>query len=249
MSTIAIPDTSSENAGSVRSAYLAEPVAVSDRPGPWPGVVMLHDSLGLGDDMREQADWLAAAGYLTLMPDLYNGRPMVRCIKGAVSQMFRQRGPIYDQVEAARTYLAAQPNCTGKVGVIGYCLGGGFALVVAGRPGWAAASVNYGPLPNNLDEVLAGSCPMVASFGARDRTLRGAAVKVRRALDVAGVPSDVQEYPNARHAFINRSTLRSPLTVVAKIAGVGYDHDSAADAKRRILEFFDKHLRVPAERH
>lgn len=245
MPTISIPDATGDSAGSVRSAYLAEPVAVSDRPGPWPGVVMLHDALGLTDDMREQADWLAAAGYLTLMPDLYNGRPMVRCIKGAVSQMFGQRGPIYHHIDSARTYLGNLSSCSGTVGVIGYCLGGGFALVVAGRPGWAAASVNYGPLPDNLDEVLAGSCPMVASYGARDRSLKGATAKVRHSLDSAGIPSDVKEYPNARHAFINRSMMLSPLTVVAKIAGVGYDHDSAADAKRRILEFFDEHLRVP----
>lgn len=243
MPMIDIADLSGAADASIRPAYYTEPVAVSDRQGPWPGVVILHDAFGLGDDIREQADWLAAAGYVTLTPDLYNGRPMVRCIKSAVTQMINQRGPYYAQIEAVRTHLAALPSCTGTVGVIGYCLGGGFALVVAGRPGWAAAGVNYGPLPKNLDEVLSGSCPMVASFGAKDRTLKGAAGKVRRSLERAGVPADVQEYPHARHAFINRFAQLSPLNVVGKIAGVGYDHDSAADAKRRILEFFDKHLR------
>ena len=58
-------------------AYVASPVRVADRPGPWAGVVLVHDALGLGDDMREQADWLAAAGYVTVIPDLYGAR--ARC--------------------------------------------------------------------------------------------------------------------------------------------------------------------------
>jgi len=245
MPMISIPDTDLDSAGRERPAYLAEPVPVSDRPGPWPGVVVMHDAFGLGDDMREQADWLAGAGYLTIVPDLYNGRSMVRCIKATAAQLMAQQGPVFAQIEAARTHLAQSPNCTGTVGVIGYCLGGAFALLLAGRPGYSAASVNYAAmLPKNLDEVLSGSCPMVASFGGKDFSLRGAAATVRRGLDTAGVPSDVKEYPNARHGFINRLAVNSPLTVLMKVGGIGYDHDAAADAKRRILAFFDEHLRA-----
>jgi carboxymethylenebutenolidase len=130
------------------------------------------------------------------------------------------------------------------VGVVGYCLGGAFTLLLAARPGYSAAAVNYGQLPRNLDEVLAGSCPMVASYGAKDTSLKGAAEKVRLSLRAAGVPSDVKEYPNARHGFINRTAALSPLTVIMRVAGVGHDHESAADAKKRILEFFDVHLRA-----
>ena len=115
-------------------AYLATPVPTADRPGPWPGVVVVHDAFGLGDDMREQADWLAAAGYVAAIPDLYGGRGAIRCIKGAIAQLSAQRGPMFDQLDAARQWLAAQPDCTGRVGVIGYCMGGGFALLLAGRP-------------------------------------------------------------------------------------------------------------------
>jgi carboxymethylenebutenolidase len=244
MSMITIRDTGTGSDGAVRPAYLAEPVPVSDRPGPWPGVVVIHDAFGLGDDIREQADWLAAAGYVALVPDLYNGRSMVRCIRSTTAALMAQHGPVFTQIEAARTHLTGLPACTGTVGVIGYCFGGAFALLLAARPGYAAAAVNYGQLPRNLDEVLAGSCPMVASYGGKDTTLKGAAAKVKRGLDLAGVESDVREYPNGRHGFINRLAVASPLTVLLKVGGVGYDHDSAADAKRRILEFFDHHLRV-----
>ena len=229
-----------------RQAYLAVPVPTTAMPGPWPGVVVIHEGLGPTDDLQEQSDWFAAAGYLALMPDLYHGKPMVRCVKGTVQQMFAQRGPVFEQLESARGYLASRDDCTGAVGVAGYCLGGGFALLLAGRGGYHAAAVNYGELPKNLDEVLAGSCPIVASYGGRDGLVRGpAAATLTASLDRAGVPHDVKHYPPARHAFISRNVVPSPLTTIGKVLGVGYDHDSAADAKRRILAFFDQHLRGP----
>lgn len=227
------------------TAYLAVPVATADRPGPWPGVVVVHDLFGLHDDIREQADWLAAAGYLAVVPDLYDGKAAVRRVKGAFAQLAAQPGPIFDRIESARTRLADSADCTSAVGVIGYCMGGGFALLMAGRPGWSAASVNYGMVPDNLAEVMGGACPLVASFGGKDRSLRGAADAVRRAAESAGVPADVVEYPDARHGFINRITNVSPLSPLLKVMGVGYEHDAAADAKRRILAFFDVHLRQP----
>ena len=119
-------------------------------------------------------------------------------------------------------------------------------MLLAGRPGYSAAAVDYGQLPKNLDEVLAGSCPMVASYGGKDTTLKGAGEKVRLSLERAGAVYDYKAYPNARHGFINRITALSPLTVLMKVGGVGYDHDSAIDAKQRILAFFDEHLRVNA---
>jgi carboxymethylenebutenolidase len=245
MPTIVVPGPAPE---SERGAYVADPVPTADRPGPWPGVVVVHDALGLGDDMREQCDWLAAAGYVTVMPDMYHGKLMIRCVKGAFQQLAQQSGPVFDQIDQARSWLAARGDCTGTVGVIGYCMGGAFALVLAGRPGYSAASVNYGPLPANLDEILDGACPMVASYGGKDRSLKGAAAKVSAALEKAAVPADVKEYPNATHAFINRPPLASPTWALMKITGLGgYDHGSAADAKRRILAFFDQYLRVGAD--
>jgi len=226
-------------------AYLATPVVTEDRPGPWPGVVVVHDAFGLTDDMREQADWLAAAGYVAVIPDLYAGRAAVRCLKGTFAQLSAQQGPAFDQIDAVRSWLVDSTDCTGTVGVIGYCMGGAFALLLAGQPGWSASSVNYGMVPDNVAEVLGGGCPVVASFGGKDIGLRGAAEKVRRAAADAGVPADVKEYPQARHGFINRITAVSPLTPMLKVLGVGYDHDAAADAKRRILDFFDTHLRGP----
>ena len=110
-------------------------------------------------------------------------------------------------------------------------------------PGWAASSVNYGQVPDNIDEILAGACPVIASFGGKDKGLPGAAQKLQTAADAAGITADIKEYPEARHAFLNRITTASPLTPMLKVAGIGYHHESAADAKQRILTFFDTHLR------
>ncbi|MGI8459432.1 MAG: dienelactone hydrolase family protein [Propionibacteriaceae bacterium] len=224
------------------SGYVAVPVPTADRPGPWPGVVLVHDAFGLGDDMREQADWLAAAGYLTVVPDLFEGKRALTCVKGVFAQLSARRGPVFDEIERARAALAAAPDCTGTVGCIGYCMGGGFALLLAARPGWSAASVNYGMVPDDIAEALAGACPIVASFGGSDKSLAGAADKLRTGASTAGVTADVEEYPEAGHGFINRITAASPLTPLLKVMGVGYDHNAAADAKRRILAFFDVHL-------
>jgi carboxymethylenebutenolidase len=225
------------------NGYLATPVPTSDRPGPWPGVVMIHDAFGLGDDAREQADWLAAAGYLTVMPDLFNGKRAVTCIKGTFAQLTARKGPAFDQIERARVALAANEACTGAVGVIGYCMGGGFALVLAGQDGWSAASVNYGMVPDDIADILAGACPIVAGYGGKDRSLPGHADRLQEAATSVGATDDVKEYPEAGHGFINRLAAMSPMTPLMRIAGVGYDHDAAADAKKRILAFFDVYLR------
>ncbi|MCW2530235.1 MAG: dienelactone hydrolase [Pseudonocardiales bacterium] len=228
-------------------AYLATPVVTAERPGPWPGVIVVHDLFGLGDDMKEQADWLAAAGYVALVPDLYHDKAVARCVKSMFAQLNAQKGRTFDEIDAARSWLAATPDCTGAVGVIGYCMGGAFALLLAAHPGWAAASVNYGQLPKNIAEAIGGACPLIASYGGRDLGLKGAADRLRTAAEQVGVTADVKEYPRARHGFMNRITAVSPLTPMLKVMGIGYDHDSAADAKRRILSFFETHLRARAD--
>jgi len=235
--------------GTPLPAYLSLPVPTSDRRGPWPAVVVVHDAFGLGDEIRQQADWLAAAGYVALAPDLFSRGGARRCLRGVFRQLAAREGAAFDEIDAARAHVSAREDTTGRTGVIGYCMGGGFALLLAGRAAFDVASVNYGQVPDDVDAVLAGACPVVGSFGGKDRTLPGAAEKLTTALDAAGVEHDVREYPQARHGFLNRIAAASPLTPLMRAAGVGYDAPAAEDARRRILAFFDTHLRaadVPA---
>jgi len=233
--TVTIPGGSS--APQLR-AHLAVPPVGS---GPWPGVVVLHEIFGLTDDIRQQADRLAAAGYVAVAPDLFAAGGALRCLRATFAALGSGTGAAYGDIEAARSFLAGRADCTGTIGVIGFCLGGGFALMSAGR-GFAAAAPNYGPLPKAAAEVLRGACPVVASYGARDRGLRGAAGTLETVLTEVGVEHDVKEYPSAGHSFLNRHNA-GPLSPLEKVVGLNYDEAAAEDAWRRILRFFDEHLR------
>ncbi len=219
-------------------AHLAVP-AVGE--GPWPGVVVLHESFGLNDDIRQQAGRLAAAGYLALAPDLYSAGGYWRCMRATFRSLSAGHGKAFDDIEAARRWLDARPDCTGRVGVIGFCMGGGFALATAAR-GFDASAPNYAHLPKDLDGALRGACPVAASYGAKDYTLRGTATKLETALARAGVEHDVKEYPGAGHSFLNRHDF-GPGGALLRVAGVGYHGPSAEDAWQRILRFFEAHLR------
>jgi carboxymethylenebutenolidase len=220
------------------SGYLASPAGT----GPWPAVVMIHELFGLDDVMRGHADRLAGLGYLTLAVDLFSGGSTARCLVASMTAMIRGHGRAFADIGAARDYLAGSRDCTGRIGVLGFCMGGGFALLSAGD-GYDAAAVNYGQLPRDLDDTLADACPIVASYGGRDRQLRGAAGRLDAALDKAGVIRDVKEYPAASHAFMNDAeTGPRALRPLLRVAGIGPEPDSAKDAWDRIEQFFATHL-------
>jgi carboxymethylenebutenolidase len=215
-------------------------LAVPDGDGPWPGVVVVHEVFGLTDDIRAQADRLAERGYMALAPDLFGWGNTARCLIASFRSMQKGSGRLYDDVEAARRFLADRPDCTGGVGIIGFCFGGGVALLVAPK-GFDVAAPNYGHLPKDADTMLAGACPVVASYGAKDRQLRGAADKLESVLTKLGVEHDVKEYPSAKHGFLFPHTGKTAWTEPLVVA---YDREAADDAWQRIFAFFDKHLRT-----
>jgi carboxymethylenebutenolidase len=215
--------------------------------GPHPGVVVLHESFGLNDDIRRIAARFAAEGYTALAPDLYSHGRRLACLTRVLADMVSERvGREVADVHSAREALASSDGVDpARIAVAGFCQGGGFALIAATRPGFRAAAVNYGVVPSDRS-ALDGACPVVGSYGARDRVVGPRmARRLEQHLSALGVPHDVKTYEGAGHSFLSRveggwqgflATLPSPMHV-------GYDELAAEDAWRRMLDFFAEHVR------
>ena len=220
-------------------------LAVPEGTGPWPGVVLVHEAYGVNEVMRRQVAHVASLGYVALMPDLFSDGGARRCLTATFRALRAGEGRAFVDIATAQSFLKARDDSTGHVGVLGFCMGGGFALLAAAGHGFEASSVNYGMLPSDLDDDLRGACPIVGSYGARDHSLTGAAEKLEGALTRLGVPHDVKEYPSAGHSFLNDAE-SGPAVVrllTRRILGAGPEPAAAADAWQRIDAFFGEHLR------
>lgn len=228
--------------GSSLSAELFLP----DGAGPHPGVVVLHESFGLNDDIRRLAARFAAAGYAALAPDLYSHGRRIVCLSRVIVDMVS--GGVAREVadiHAARGALAARPEVDAeRIAVAGFCQGGGFALVAGAQPGFSAAAVNYGMVPADRSQ-LDGLCPVVASYGAKDRIVgRKMAERLDGHLTALGVPHDVKTYDGAGHSFFSQvDGWQGWLAKVPTPMAVGYDEQAAQDGWRRMLAFFEEHVR------
>ena len=214
--------------------------------GPHPGVVVLHESFGLNDDIRRIARRFADAGYGALTPDLYSHGSRVVCLSRVIVAMLRGSvGREISDIRAARDALASRSEIDAeRIAVAGFCQGGGFALIAGTQPGFSAAAVNYGEVPGDRSR-LDGVCPVVASYGGKDRLLGAkTAARLERHLTAIGVPHDVKTYGEAGHSFFSEvDGWQGWLARVPTPMAVGHDEAAARDGWQRMLSFFDEHVR------
>jgi carboxymethylenebutenolidase len=217
-------------------------LAIPEGNGPWPAVVMVHEVFGIDDNMRAQATRLAQAGYVVLMPDLYSRGGARKCLTATFKALAAGTGQAFTDIQTAKALLTARPDVTDKVGVIGFCMGGGFALLLANK-GYDAAASNYGMLPKDMDDALAGACPILGNYGAKDGQLKNAKVQLDESLTKLNVVHDIKMYPNSGHAFMNPKQGGGPIFgSLLRVTGAKPNPEDAKDAWLRIEEFFGAHL-------
>ena len=207
-------------------------------------MIVLHEIFGSRPEILDVADRFAESGYGALAPDLFSGGVRLVCLTRAMLESSRGRpGPFTAAVEASRAWLAARPEIdAGRLAIIGFCMGGGFALTYAAGspPGLRAAAVNYGQVPADAEQ-LRGACPVVASYGGRDRIIGRQGERLRGHLTQLGIEHDVKTYPAAGHSFMTEG--RHPIgRLVYMPMHLGYEPRAAEDAWARVFAFFGQHL-------
>src|ERR1700675_52944 len=208
--------------------YLSTP----DGGDPHPGVVVIHEAYGLNDNIKDIARRFAEAGYVALAVDLFSGRNRAVCMARYMGGMLLGSVNRYgiDDLRAALTYLAKDRSVEAtRLGAIGFCMGGGFAVA------WActdsrlkAIAPFYAANPRPLDVAARRLCPVVGSYPEKDFTAN-AGRALDRALEQNQITHDIKVYPNAHHSFFNDQA-RS------------YDRAAAEDSWTRVMKFFGEQI-------
>jgi carboxymethylenebutenolidase len=154
-------------------------------------------------------------------------------------------GRPYRQLADVRQWLFGRPDVDAtRVGVAGFCIGAGLALLYAESAGdLAVVAPFYAPVTPEIERGVARLCPTVASYGGRDRIFGAMGARLDAALTQAGIEHDVKTYPSAGHSFMSRHGGISGWLAPRTPLHARYDPAAADDAWRRVLAFFDKHLR------
>jgi carboxymethylenebutenolidase len=222
-------------------------LAVPPEGAPRPAIIVIHEIFGLNADIRRIAARFADLGYVALAPDLFDtGGPRVLCVARTMMTLRRREGLAFADLEAARRWLADRPEVdASRTGVVGFCMGGGFALLYAVRAGRSAplnaAGVFYGETPKTAAEIE-GVCPVVAGYGARDRVFAAQGRRLENHLAALGVPHDVRVYPDAGHSYMSPHTGTMATLGAWGPMRVGFNAEAERDSWSRMADFFARHL-------
>ncbi len=212
--------------------YLARP----EGEGPFPGIVIIHEAYGLNENIKDIARRFVNLGYVALAVDLFSGRNRAMCMFRVMSGLLMNplNNRSIQDLKATLTYLSEQTGVdNSRLGAIGYCMGGSYAIA------WActddklkAIAPYYAGNPRPL-EAVARLCPVVGSYPGNDFTTRNGQ-KLDIELDRYQIPHEIKIYPDAKHSFFN-DTSRN------------YNEAAAKDSWERVQAFFREHLSTKAE--
>jgi carboxymethylenebutenolidase len=213
----------------VGTSYLVLP----NRAPPNPGVVIVHEVHGLNDNIRDICHRFAEQGYAALGVDLFAGRAKPICMARLFVDWLAGRldGFAVGDLKAAVTQLSQRPEIDStRIGAVGFCLGGTLALTWACTDGRLKAIGPYYASAPRRREAMRRLCPVVGSWPENDFTTSAAAT-LETELSSAGVPHDLKVYPGAKHSFFNDREAT-------------YDAAAATDSWRRVLAFFEEHVKT-----
>jgi carboxymethylenebutenolidase len=203
------------------------------------GVVVIHEVLGRQPEIDRVVERFAAAGYAAVGPDLFHSSSRIGCIRRSLATIASGEGPVADAIFAAQQWLCERTGLEPlRMGVIGFCLGGGLALAV-GRE-FGVVSSNYGDLPPV--EVLHRSPPIIACYGGRDRVFRRNADRLRDRMDVVDRECQVHTFPTVGHSFLTDGDHPVLAALSRPLMQIRYDPAVAEDAWQKILAFFERTL-------
>jgi len=215
------------------TGYLARPAG----DGPFPAVVVIQEWWGLNDWVKQQADALAKEGYVALAADLYRGQVTSSPDEAHQLMSGLSQDRALGDLKAAWAHLQSRKDVKkDRIGVVGWCLGGRYALLLATeQPELKAAVAYYGAPPTDPAAIARIQARVLGNYGADDQGPSPAAVReFEAAMKKAGKSIDVKIYEGAPHAFANENNPWG-----------GYRKDAAADAWQRTLAFFDASLKGP----
>jgi carboxymethylenebutenolidase len=199
-------------------AYFAKPAG---QEGPLPGVLVIHENRGLNAHIEDVARRAALAGYVALAPDglSYAGGalPDQEASRDLFAQSDRER--ITADVIAGVPYLAARPDCTGKVGSVGFCYGGGVALrCAAAHPDMVGAGVCFYGSPLDRDQTAQVKAPLMMHYAGEDARVNGTIPEFRALLDEFKIAYSLHMYPGTGHGFHNDSSAARYNEAASKLA-------------------------------
>lgn len=218
----------SEKGGGTITAQLSRP---SNAANPLPGIVVVHENRGLNPHIADVGRRAAKAGFISISPDALSplGGYPGNDDDGRALQRQRDRNEMLEDFIAAFNHLKSHPECSGKVGVVGFCFGGWISNMMAATvPDLAAAVPFYGGQAP-VEMVPDIQAPLLLQYAELDQRVNAGWPAYEAALKEHGKSYEVHLYPGTNHGFHNDTTPR-------------YDEAAAKLAWERTIAFFKKHL-------